>query len=170
MSHLIGGALITGYGPNCFFAVTVSVADAFVCDPHGAEPTVDRPTLIPCSVHRCFRRRTCVCCGLLASHSLIIATTPLLSFVDRPLVSRSTRWLKGVFFHLVIVRHETPTFSAVWTMVCNGRSLAVIFRISRDLVMAESKGLVWCTGDNPLRIVCMLGSMWFMGHLLRDVL
>ncbi len=46
----------------------------------------------------------------------------------------------------------------------------MIFRISRDLVMAESKGLVWCTGDNPLRIVCMLESTWSMGHLFRDVL
>ncbi len=69
----------------------VSVAEAFVCEPHGAEPTVDRPTLILCSVRRRSRIRTSVCCGLLASHSLIIATTPLSSFVGRPLVSRSTR-------------------------------------------------------------------------------
>ncbi len=36
--------------------------------------------------------------------------------------------------------------------------------------MAESKELVWCIGDNPLRIVCMLESAWSMGHLFRDVL
>ncbi len=69
----------------------VSAADAFVCEPHGAEPTVDRPTLIPCSVRRRSRVRTSICCGLLASHSLLIATTPLSSFVGSPLVSRSTR-------------------------------------------------------------------------------
>ncbi len=43
------------------------------------------------------------------------------------------------------------------------RSIALIFRISRNLVMAESKGLVWCTDDNPLRIVCILESTWSMG-------
>ncbi len=50
------------------------------------------------------------------------------------------------------------------------RSLVVIFRISRDLVTTESKGLVWCTDDNPLRLVCMLEWTWSMGHLFRDVL
>ncbi len=36
--------------------------------------------------------------------------------------------------------------------------------------MAESKWLVWCTDDNPLRLVCMLEWTWSMGHLFWDVL
>ncbi len=36
--------------------------------------------------------------------------------------------------------------------------------------MAESKGLVWCTDDNPLILVCMLEWTWSMGHLFWDVL
>ncbi len=36
--------------------------------------------------------------------------------------------------------------------------------------MAENKGLVLCTDDSTLRIVCMLESVWSMGHLFRDVL
>ncbi len=35
--------------------------------------------------------------------------------------------------------------------------------------MEVSKGLVWCTGNNRLRILCMLESTWSMGHLFRDV-
>ncbi len=52
-------------------------------------------------------------------------------------------------------------------MVCDRRSLVVVFQISRDLVMAESKGLVWCTGDNPLRIACMLESTWSIWDIYK---
>ncbi len=54
--------------------------------------------------------------------------------------------------------------------VYDRRNLAVMFRISRDLIMAESKGLVWCTDDNPLRLVYMLEWTWSMGHLFWDLL
>ncbi len=53
-------------------------------------------------------------------------------------------------------------------MVCDRGSLAVVFRISRDLVMEKSKGLVWCTDDNPLRLVCMLEWTLSMGHLFMN--
>ncbi len=68
-----------------------------------------------------------------------------------------------------LIKGYVPNWFCPVTM-CDRRSLAVNFRISRDLVMVESKGLVWCADEKPLRIVCMLESTWSMGHLFRDVL